>query len=183
MTPQIRTIDESHASDLAALRRAALIDSPESFLASPEDDWASSDAAVRELLQRQPDSVVFGAYAPQLVGMLGVYRQKQSKVAHKAHLWGMFVLPPYRRQGLAVRLLEAAIQYARTLKGITSVHLSVSDSAIGAQRLYESAGFKTWGIEPDAIRVSARSQSEHHMYLALQVGITESPIELHRCKP
>ncbi len=170
MTPQIRTIDESHASDLAALRRAALIDSPESFLASPEDDWASSDAAVRELLQRQPDSVVFGAYAPQLVGMLGVYRQKQSKVAHKARLWGMFVLAPYRRQGLAVHLLEAAIQYTRTLDGITSVHLSVGDSAIGAQRLYESAGFKTWGIEPDAIRVGVRSQSEHHMYLALQVG-------------
>jgi ribosomal protein S18 acetylase RimI-like enzyme len=128
---------------------------------------------VRDLLRRQPDSVVFGAYTPQLVGMLGVYREKPSKVAHKAHLWGMFVLAPYRRQGLAVRLLEAAIHYARTLDGITSVHLSVGDSAIGAQRLYESAGFKTWGIEPDAIRVGARSQSEHRMYLSLRVGITE----------
>jgi ribosomal protein S18 acetylase RimI-like enzyme len=167
MTPQIRTIDEADAPDLVRLRRTALVDSPESFLASPEDDWASSETAVRELLRRQPDSVVFGAYAPELVGMLGLYRENLRKAAHKAHLWGMFVLATHRRQGLAAGLLEAAIRYARTLDGITSVQLSVSDSAIGAQRLYESAGFKTWGIEPDAIRVGTQSQRDHHMHLSL----------------
>jgi ribosomal protein S18 acetylase RimI-like enzyme len=167
MTPQIRTLDEADAPDLIALRRVALVDSPESFLASPEDDWASTETDVRELLRRHPDSVVFGAYAPQLSGMLGLYRERLTKAAHKAHLWGMFVLESHRRQGLAARLLEAAIRYARTLDGIASIHLSVSDSAIAAQRLYESAGFKTWGIEPDAIRVGAHSQRDHHMRLSL----------------
>jgi ribosomal protein S18 acetylase RimI-like enzyme len=166
MTPEIRTIDEADAPDIVRLRRTALVDSPEAFLASPEDDWASSEAAVRELLRRR-DSVVFGAYAPQLVGMLGLYRESLRKAAHKAHLWGMFIQAAHRRQGLAARLLEAAIRYARTLDGITSVHLSVSDSAVGAQGLYESAGFKTWGIEPDAIRVGTQSQRDHHMYLSL----------------
>jgi len=33
--------------------------------------------------------------------------------------------------------------------------------------LYESAGFKTWGIEPDAIRVGPFSYSDHHMILTL----------------
>ena len=99
--------------------------------------------------------------------MLGLYRENLRKAAHKAHLWGMFVLATHRRQGLAARLLEAAIRYARTIDGITSVQLSVSDSAIGAQRLYESAGFKTWGIEPDAIRVGTQSQRDHHMHFSL----------------
>jgi ribosomal protein S18 acetylase RimI-like enzyme len=167
MTPQIRTLDEADALDLIGLRRIALIDSPESFLASPEDDWVSSETAVRDLLRRYPDSVVFGAYAPQLVGMLGLYRESRSKAAHKAHLWGMFVLASHRRHRAAVRLLEAAIRYARTLDGIASLHLSVSDSAIAAQRLYESVGFKTWGIEPDAIRVGGHSRSDYHMHLSL----------------
>jgi RimJ/RimL family protein N-acetyltransferase len=167
MTPEIRRIDEADAPDFVRLRRTALVDSPESFLASPEDDWASSEVAVRELLRRQPDSVVFGAYAPQLVGMLGLYRESPRKAAHKARLWGMFIEATHRRQGLAARLLDAAINYARSLDGITSVQLSVSDSATGAQRVYESAGFKTWGIEPDAIRVGTRSQRDHHMYLSL----------------
>src|SRR5437879_3736455 len=76
---------------------------------------------------------------------LGLYRSNQRKAAHKANFWGMFVLPDCRGQGVAVRLLDAAIRYARTLDGVTSVHLSVSESAVAAQHLYEKAGFQTWG--------------------------------------
>ena len=72
---------------------------------------------------------------------------------------------------MAVRFLDAAIRYARTLDGVTSVHLSVSESAVAAQHLYEKAGFQTWGVEPDAIRFEQRINSECHMRLALDGGI------------
>jgi ribosomal protein S18 acetylase RimI-like enzyme len=122
---------------------------------------------VRGLLKPQPESVVFGAYAQGLIGMLGLSRANQRKVAHKAKLWGMFVVPACRQQGVGIRLLDAAICYARNLDGVTSIHLSVSESAAAARRLYEKAGFETWGIEPDAIRFENRSDGERHMRLPL----------------
>jgi ribosomal protein S18 acetylase RimI-like enzyme len=171
MTPQIRILNEGDAGELFRLRHGALLDSPLAFLASPEDDMASSEAAVRELLKPQRESVVFGAYTQALVGMLGLSRANQRKAAHKIRLWGMFVLPPFRQQGVGMRLLDAAIRYARSLDGAASVYLSVSESAAAARHLYERAGFETWGVEPDAVRFEARSANEHHMRLSLGVGI------------
>jgi ribosomal protein S18 acetylase RimI-like enzyme len=171
MTLAVRILNQDDAGELFRLRRSALLDSPLAFGASPEDDAASSEAAVRELLEPQRKSVVFGAYKPGLIGMLGLYRANQRKAAHKVNLWGMFVLPTCRGQRVAARLLDAAIRYARTLDGITSVHLSVSESAIAARHLYEKAGFETWGVEPDAIRFEERSDSERHMWFSLGRGI------------
>ena len=170
MTLQIRILNEDDAGELFRLRHSALLDSPLAFLASPEDDLASSEAAVRQLLKPSRESVVFGAYTQGLVGMLGLSRATQRKAAHKLRLWGMFVLPTCRQQGVGMLLLDAAIRYARSLDGAASVHLSVSESAAAARHLYERAGFETWGVEPDAIRFEASSASEHHMRLSLGVG-------------
>src|SRR5437868_12857654 len=52
-----------------------------------------------------------------------------------------------------------------TLDGVTSVHLSLSESATAARHLYEKRGFETWGVEPDAIRFEGMSDSERHMWL------------------
>ena len=169
MTPQIRILTEDDAGELFRLRRSALLDSPLAFLASPEDDLASSESAVRELLKPRRDSVVFGAYTQELVGMLGLARANPRKAAHKIKLWGMYVLPTCRGQGVGMLLLDAAIRYARTLDGAASVHLSVSESAPAARRLYERAGFEMWGVEPDAIRFDGASASECHMRLSLSV--------------
>jgi RimJ/RimL family protein N-acetyltransferase len=171
MTLEIRILNPTEAGELFRLRRSALLDSPMAFLASPEDDSASSEAAVRELLKTQRESVVFGAHTPELIGMLGLHRATQRKVAHKVNLWGMFVLPAFRGQGVAGQLLDAAIRYACTLDGVTSVHLSVSETAVAARHLYEKAGFETWGVEPDAIRFEGRSVGECRMRLSLGGGI------------
>jgi predicted GNAT family N-acyltransferase len=82
------------------------------------------------------------------------------KAAYKATLWGMFVLPARRDRGLALQLMRTAIEHARMVEGVASLHLCVSDAAPDAQRLYERVGFTTWDAEPDAIRVAARSLKE-----------------------
>jgi RimJ/RimL family protein N-acetyltransferase len=51
---------------------------------------------------------------------------------------------------------------------VTTVRLSVSGSARAAQQLYEKIGFKVWGVEPDAMIVDERLQTEHHMSLLLK---------------
>lgn len=164
----IRHLGTEDAGIYAAFRRAALIDSPLSFMSSPEDDSACSADAIRERLgQASPDSVIIGAFDSQLVGTLGLYRDHHIKAGHKVFLWGMHVLPTHRRQGIGARLLDAAIQHARSLHGITIVRLSVSSTAPNAQRLYERAGFRVWGTEPDSLRHQGQWATEYHMLLRL----------------
>jgi hypothetical protein len=68
----IRRLDLDDAEAYAAFRREALLDSPLAFASSPEDDMVATPAAVREQLRRGPESVVFGAFQPDLVGVAGL---------------------------------------------------------------------------------------------------------------
>src|SRR5215471_14303097 len=113
----IRQLRDGDAEACAALRRESLQDSPLAFLASPADDVGSSVEAVRESLRRAPDHVIMGAFDDRLIGLLGLSRDRHLKAAHKVHLWGMYVTPTHRRQGVAAALLQAALTHARALPG------------------------------------------------------------------
>lgn len=167
---EIRLLTPEDAECYVEHRRRALRDEPLAFTASPEDDVASSVDAVRDLLARTPDSVVFGAFSETLVGSVGIYRDQHLKAGHKAHIWGMYVEPPSRRYGIARALLEAAVGYARALGGVSLVHLSVSETARAAKGLYTGFGFRVWGSEPDSLRYDGQSAAEDHMVLVLDSG-------------
>ena len=165
---KIRQMKPSDASEVFDLRRRSLTEEPMAFLASPEDDLASSVEVVRELLDRAPDSVVFGAESDELLGMLGVYREKAAKAAHKVRFWGMYVLPAHRGNNIGSQLLRSALLHARSLEGVASVNLTVAERAHSARRLYEREGFKVWGLEPDAIRHGSDAVADYHMQLIIE---------------
>ena len=166
MIVRILTVEDAEA--YVELRRASLIAAPLAFAASLEDDVASSAEAVRQQIARGPDYATFGAFDDQLIGALGIGRDRHIKAAHKVFVWGMYVAPSHRRRGVAAALLDAVITHARTLENVTWLHLSVSSAAPEAQRLYERAGFERWGSEPDALRYGGESVVEHHMVLRLR---------------
>ena len=150
------------------LRREALVSDPFAFSSSPDTDVGLDPEFLRKAMRNTAAQAMFGAFEEDtLVGMAGVYRQDKEKEAHKAGLWGMYVRPAHRGQGLGRGLLSAALEFARSLPGVTHLHLSVSETAPAALRLYESMGFVTWGTEPAALRVGERSVSIRHMVLAL----------------
>lgn len=163
----IRHLRVDDAEAYLELRRRALVDTPGAFAASPEDDLVASAEAFREQLRRGPASVVIGAFRERLVGMVGLYRDRHRKSAHTLHLWGMYVDPEHRHSGIGAQLLAAALAHARSVPGVEWVRLSVSAAAPDAQRLYERAGFREWGSEPDALRVGGETFVEHHMALRL----------------
>ncbi len=107
------------------------------------------------------------AFQPDLIGTVGLYRDRHVKASHKVHIWGMYVMPFHRRQGVAADLLQAALGHARSLPGVSWVHLGVTSAAPTARRLYERAGFEVWGIEPEALRHEGQAVVEHHMALRL----------------
>jgi RimJ/RimL family protein N-acetyltransferase len=164
---KIRLLREDDVDAFLELRRAALSDVPLAFTASPEDDFVSSPEVFRERIADAPETVIFGAFVERLVGMAGLYREPHLKSSHKAHLWGMYVVPEHRGEGIATGLLDAIVTHARGLAGISSVHLSVTSAAPEAQKLYERGGFRVWGTEPDSLRLDGRSVVEHHMVLHL----------------
>ena len=163
----IRLLTPEDAEEYAALRRKSLLDAPLAFTSSPEDDRASSPADVCEMLARGPEGVIVGAIADRLVGAVGMYRERHLKRSHKMYIWGMYVMPTHRGSGLALRLINAAVAHARTVPGIACIDLSVNSTAPGAQRVYERAGFRVWGSEPDALRYAGQITVEHHMSLQL----------------
>lgn len=159
----IRPLTHADLGAYAALRRQSLLEVPLAFAASPETDVAAQIGV-------PPDWMLFGAFAPELAGAVGLMRGRHPKAAHKLHLWGMYVAPSHRRRGLAAKLLEAAIAHARSMPGVAWIQLGVTDAAGDARRLYERMGFISWGSEPDALRFEGRSVAQEHMALRIAAG-------------
>jgi GNAT superfamily N-acetyltransferase len=111
---------------------------------------------------------VLGFYREEkLVGMAGIYRVAKVKSRHKAHVWGMYVRPAYRAKGVGTALLRAVIEQAGRWPGVTQIHLSVTEAAPAARRLYERSGFQEWGNEPSGLCWEGHCVDERHMVLRL----------------
>jgi ribosomal protein S18 acetylase RimI-like enzyme len=166
MTFQTRRLARADAEAYLVLRATMLEQEPLAFLASPGEDRISQPDFLRERLA-DTESAIFGAFAPELVGAVGVYRHSPRKVAHKIGIWGTYVLPGFRGRGIARQLLQDALAHARSLPDVLQLTLSVSDTQPSARRLYESLGFRVWGSEPQALRNGDRVVTEHHLSLLL----------------
>jgi RimJ/RimL family protein N-acetyltransferase len=161
----------SDAKIIITLRQEALETNPLAFGASLQDDKALSADFLRTSLADPQTSVVIGLFdGDDLVGMVGIVRATQEKRWHRAGIWGMYVTPRVRGRGAGWRLLEAAIEVARSWAGVEQVHLSVTETSVEAWRLYESAGFREWGREPRAVLWEGRYVDEIQLVLDLMSG-------------
>jgi RimJ/RimL family protein N-acetyltransferase len=145
-----------------------LEDSPWAFGSDPADDLALDESRVAETLAQDENAILAIEEGSELVGAVGVARNRRSKFAHRAIVRAVFVEPAHRGQGLGAALLRGAIELARGWPGIDYVDLSVSDGSPAARSLYERFGFVVWGREPEAIQVAGRRYDEHHMTLRLR---------------
>ncbi len=170
MAATIRMLQSADAPAYVALRQAMLAAHPVAFLASPDADLASDLERMQRTLGASEENVIFGAFDPELVGTVGIFRESHAKTAHRATIWGMYVVPAARRLGLGRALVDAALDHGqRHLAGVSQVHLGVSAAAPGARGLYERCGFRAWGVEPGSLRHAGRLYDETHMVLHLPV--------------
>lgn len=86
---------------------------------------------------------------PGVYGWLAAGEQPEGFVmariaADEAEILTLMVLPPYRRTGLAQRLLDAALGNAK-MQGAQKMYLEVASSNEAAQQLYTKVGFSLVG--------------------------------------
>ena len=129
----IRRLQAADLADYRTLRRQALLESPSAFSATPQTEQAVTDAQLLARFDSTPGQAMWGAWeGGRLCATLGMYREQNAKLAHKATLFAMYVAPGARGRGIAGRLLQAAIEHGRSLfddrlrgRSLTSINVWV----------------------------------------------------------
>jgi RimJ/RimL family protein N-acetyltransferase len=164
----IRRLLPADAAAFQAVRLAALLDTPFAFASNHAEEKDVPLDAVSHRLEARDDEAVFGAFeGDSLVGTVGLNREHQMNLAHKGHVWGMYVAPSARGHGLARDLMLAALAFARGVPGLSKVNLHVDAGNVPAIALYESLGFVVFGRESDAMRVGSQKRDDLQMTLRL----------------
>jgi ribosomal protein S18 acetylase RimI-like enzyme len=165
---QIRRLSPIDAPEYRALRLRAFKDHPEAFTSSYEEEVQKPVAYSASRLDVGSSGRFWGAVQDDvLVGMVGLDFEQRIKNRHKAVVIGMYVTPEFAGQGLGRELLAALLEYARS-SPLELLVLTVTQGNDSAERLYVNAGFKSFGIEPHAIKVHNQYFDKNHLFLQLK---------------
>ena len=156
------------AAAYRALRLRGLREHPDAFTSSHAEESERPLALTERRIAPDSPDWVFGAFVgAELAGVVGLSREPRAKNRHKASLFGMYVAPEHARRGIGASLLRYAIDAARTQSGLEQLVLTVTDTNVAARTLYEHFGFRSFGVEPRAIRVDDTCFDKNHMILFL----------------
>jgi ribosomal protein S18 acetylase RimI-like enzyme len=128
---------------------------PEAFGSDYHESLAAPESFWRERMQPSFDNtgrILLADAGEQLAAMTGVLRDKGAKVEHSAFIWGVYVRPAFRGQGLGERMIRSAIEWCEETK-LRIVRLTVVTSNQAAIRCYKRGGFEEVGVQPEVIRV------------------------------
>jgi RimJ/RimL family protein N-acetyltransferase len=166
----VRKLTAGDADAYRRLRSRGLRESPPAFAESYQEFASQPKSHVVETLEDPAGlSCVFGALdgTGELVGVVGVTRDALEKMRHKGFIWGMYVASEHNGRGIGKQLLKAAIAHARGTPGLEQLRLIVGEANAGARRLYESVGFKPFGLELRELKTEGKYYDSVHMWLDL----------------
>jgi ribosomal protein S18 acetylase RimI-like enzyme len=159
-----RKITKKDAETYWELRLSALKNSPDAFASSYEEQKDRPMDEIAKRINVADDNFIFAAFdGMKAIGMVGFQREITAKLNHKAFIWGVYLYPEFRGQGIARKLMEEVIANARKLEGLRQIRLEVAAHNDKAKKLYIGLGFETFGIEKDALYVDGKYKSEEYM--------------------
>lgn len=89
----------------------------------------------------------------KIAGMAVLYIPVYDKL-HKAALFSLVVAPEFRRQKIGTHLIEALETLGKNKYGLTIVHLEVYEKNFPAIKLYESLGYRQYGIQKNSSKTA-----------------------------
>jgi GNAT superfamily N-acetyltransferase len=164
---QIRRLVPSDAEPYRLLMLHGYAAAPDAFTSTVAEreslplSWWQARVADRA----DADELVMGTFdEAMLVGVAGLARERRTRTAHKATLFGMYVQPAFRGRQFGRALVHAVLARADAMPATRIVQLTVTDTNTPAVRLYASCGFVPFGTEPYAVRVDDRFVAKIHMW-------------------
>ncbi|MEJ7837731.1 MAG: GNAT family protein [Thermomicrobiales bacterium] len=159
------------------LRKKALGAHPDAFGSSLQDALATSDDEARRRfvdVSINGGNAIFVAIddAGNMVGMTGIFHESGPKERHRAGIWGVYVDPIARGQGVGTMLLGAAIAHAREIHGVLQLELTVASHNRAAANVYINAGFVRYGVHPRGLLIDDWAIDEDLMVLILDEPTT-----------
>jgi len=163
----IRKLNPQDADAYFQIRLEGLYKNPEAFGSSYEEEKKQTSQKYKERFQAS-NSFTFGAFdESKLIGVITLLTESIMKMRHRATIVAMYVTPGMRGKGIAKKLMNEAINKARSLEGIEQIHLTVVSSNSSAIRLYSSLGFEAYGTEKRALKNGEDYFDEDFMVLFL----------------
>jgi ribosomal protein S18 acetylase RimI-like enzyme len=165
----IRRLSPSDAKVFRTFRLHGLRESPAAFGASFEEESKLPLKVFADRLKQTESKWAFGAFdGDRLMGFVTLVRETRIKEKHKASVYGMYVDPVARGEGVGRKLIERVIDTARRVRGLRQVRLAVVEGNLPALRLYENVGFKVYGREESALSIGRRYYAEFLLALPLK---------------
>lgn len=161
----IRRLNGGDAEGYRVLRHEALLQNPEAFSSSYEDEMYYEASDYKQRLDSK-FTYTFGAFdGDLLVGVVTLVPEGKLKLKHRANIFAMYVTDSQRGRGLGRELVKTAIQQAAELSSVEQIHLTVTSSNEPAKKLYTSLGFEPYGVEKNALRIDGTYYDEDLMVL------------------
>lgn len=153
---QYRKLQTEDFDSYNKLREMSLETAPEAFLSTNEEERGIRKKRFYSTIQNEFNFILGAFDGNELIGIVSFVREIRKKIIHKGGIFGMFVKPEYQGAGNGSKLLELALDKAFKTEGIKQINLSVITSNERAVKLYEKAGFVSYGLEKDALCINGK---------------------------
>ena len=158
----IRQLTANDFQKWKALRLEAVKLNPESFGESLENVQRQDEAWFSDSLKRGSIfTYTITIDSEKMAGLIGTFPMQPDNLKHRAVLFGLYVKPEYRAQGIASALVEHVIGHVKPTH--EQIHLTVTTNNKAATALYKKHGFIVYGTEPDALKIGNDYYDEYLM--------------------
>jgi ribosomal protein S18 acetylase RimI-like enzyme len=154
---EIRVLTPDDASAYRELRLAALRDHPTAFCTDFSEEAGLPIEEFQKRLTAGPATITYGALdGEQLVGIGTLNHPQRVRQRFRATIGGLYVVPSHRQRGIAMRLLQALVNHARTLLEVEEVLLCFTVGNDSAKRVYAAFGFQPDFVDPRYFKYEGR---------------------------
>ncbi len=152
----IRKLDPQDVSAYQDIRLEALKNAPTAFGSSYEEEHGR---ATNEIINHISNGNVYGYFIDGgLIGITGGYVFPNRKSSHVVNVWGVYVKPDFRRQGISKLLFSALAD--NLPDEIEQLRLSVESGNEAAMNLYKKLGFNECGREEKVLKIDGQYYDE-----------------------